>query len=46
MMEKNRIILSFNLDAKSAPTRPSPPRVMSKPAAVPQSRRRRAVYER
>ena len=34
-MEKNRIIRSFNLDAKSAPTRPSPPRAMSKPAAVP-----------
>ena len=34
-MEKNRIILSFNLDAKSAPTRPPPPRAMSKPAAVP-----------
>ena len=34
-MEKNRIIRSFNLDAKSAPPRPSPPRAMSKPAAVP-----------
>lgn len=34
-MEKNRTILSFNLDAKSAPTRPSPPRAVSKPAAVP-----------
>ena len=34
-MEKNRIILSFNLEAKSAPIRPSPPRAMSKPAAVP-----------
>ena len=34
-MEKNRIILSFNLDAKSAPTRPSPPRAVSKLAAVP-----------
>ena len=31
-MEKNRIILSFNLEAKSAPTRPHPPRVMSKPS--------------
>lgn len=34
-MEKNRIILSFNLDAKSAPTHPRPPRAVSKPAAVP-----------
>lgn len=34
-MEKNRIILSFNLDAKSAPTRPSPPKAVSKPAVVP-----------
>ena len=34
-MEKNRIIRPFNLDAKSAPTRPSPPRAVSKPAAVP-----------
>ncbi len=34
-MEKNRIILSFNLEAKSAPIRPSPPRAMSKLAAVP-----------
>lgn len=34
-MEKNRIIRPFNLDAKSAPTRPSPPRAVSKLAAVP-----------
>ena len=34
-MEKNRIILSFNLDAKSAPTHPRPPRAVSKPAAGP-----------
>ena len=34
-MEKNRIIRSFNLDAKSAPTRPRPPTASSQPAAVP-----------
>ena len=34
MMEKNRIILSFNLDAKSAPTRPKRPPRPNQPKAA------------
>ena len=33
-MEKNRIILSFNLDAKSAPARPRRPNRPSQPKAA------------